>query len=143
MQLKPSAEEGLDECVTTIEFLLNGKEKINYDHDWINKRKRKRWLDNNNVDTSSHLNDASKTKSRGKAFKHTLTSLATMLNVKWIKHAFRFETNLLTNTRAYPFLLDDFCIIVRYARKISFSWTILKMIFSFICYVKRSDSIVV
>jgi hypothetical protein len=31
MQLKPSAEEGL--CVTTIEFVLDGKEKINYDDD--------------------------------------------------------------------------------------------------------------
>lgn len=31
--------------VTTIEFVLDGKEKINYDDDWINKRKL--WLDNN------------------------------------------------------------------------------------------------
>jgi hypothetical protein len=35
MQLKPSAEEGLNACmcVTTIEFVLDGKEKINYDDD--------------------------------------------------------------------------------------------------------------
>jgi hypothetical protein len=33
MQLKPSAEEGLHVCVTTIEFVLDGKEKINYDDD--------------------------------------------------------------------------------------------------------------
>jgi hypothetical protein len=34
MQLKPSAEEGLHYmCVTTIEFVLDGKEKINYDDD--------------------------------------------------------------------------------------------------------------
>jgi hypothetical protein len=44
MQLKPSAEEGLHYicvcvCVTTIEFVLDGKEKINYDDDWINKKK--------------------------------------------------------------------------------------------------------
>lgn len=36
MQLKPSAEEGLAYMsmrVTTIEFVLDGKEKINYDDD--------------------------------------------------------------------------------------------------------------
>ncbi len=59
MQLKPSAEEGLHYmCVTTIEFVLDGKEKINYDDDWTN-RKRKLWLDNN-IDTSSHFNEEKK-----------------------------------------------------------------------------------